>query len=368
MVIYPDAIWLGGRLCPDMAVEHDGATITRIRPCTASERPASGNPAVLIPACTDLQVNGSGGVMLNSAPTVEGIAAIVAAQRAVGTGRVMPTLITTDLETMRQATQAALRAWSGPSRVEGFAGLHLEGPYLNPRRKGTHDPAYMRPFDAELPDMLAPLRAAGMPVKVTLAPEMTGPDPIRQLAAMGVIVSAGHTAATADEAKDAIAAGLSCFTHLYNAMPQMQSRDPGVIAAAINSDCHAGIIADGYHVYWDMIAIACNARPDPRRMFAVSDAMATINGPDHFTLYGERIDVRDGMLVNASGSLAGAHITLLECLRNLVVHVGLPAARAIDMCTDIPNGVIGLEPLALMPGTPLDLCVALDDQWVRRAI
>ncbi|MBT9385199.1 N-acetylglucosamine-6-phosphate deacetylase [Pseudooceanicola sp. CBS1P-1] len=362
-LLLPDRIWRDGALHADLVAEHDGKTLTAIRPRQPGDQ--GQQVALLMPACTDLQVNGSGGVMLNSDPTPEGLAAIVAAQRAVGTGWVMPTLITTSLDQMRQAIAATLAAWTRPGGLPGLAGLHIEGPYLNPARKGTHDAGFIRPFDPELPGLLAPLRAAGIPVMVTLAPERVDPADIRALHELGVVVSAGHTAATAEEARAGIAAGITCFTHLFNAMPQMESRAPGVIAAAINSDCHAGIIVDGHHVHWDMVALACRARPRAGRMFAVSDAMATIGGPDHFTLYGERIDVKDGKLVNAAGSLAGAHVTLLECLRNLVLKVGLPEAEAIAMCTDVPNAVIGQPSPALAPGMPLDLVLALDADWRR---
>ncbi|WP_068118842.1 N-acetylglucosamine-6-phosphate deacetylase [Tropicimonas marinistellae] len=354
-VIVPDLLWRDGRLQSGWAVELGDHGIAALRPAESGETVAL-RPHILMPACTDLQVNGSGGVMLNSDPSPQAIETIVATQRMRGTGWVMPTLITTTLAQMRQATDATIAAWGLP----GLLGLHLEGPYINPVRKGTHDVSQIRPFDPEAMVLLARLRDAGIPVMLTLAPEQVPAETIRTIADLGVVVSGGHTQATVEEARAGIDAGLRCFTHLYNAMPQMQSRAPGVIAAAINSEAYAGIIADGHHVHWDMVALACRARPAPGRMFLVSDAMSTIGGPDHFDLYGERITVREGVLVNAEGSLAGAHIDMVTSLRNLVVHAGLRAEEAIAMATDVPNRAMRLAPPALEPGRARAECLALD--------
>ncbi|WP_116135024.1 N-acetylglucosamine-6-phosphate deacetylase [Tropicimonas sp. IMCC34043] len=357
-LILPELIWHDGALRQGYAVEMGAEGITALRPARPDDRPGA-RPHILMPACTDLQVNGSGGVMLNSEPTVEGLATIVAAQRARGTGWVLPTLITTTLEQMDQAADAVIAAWGMP----GLLGLHFEGPYLNPARKGTHNLAQIRDFDPETIAILSRLRRADIPVMLTLAPERVAADIITRIAQMGVVVSAGHTDATADQARAGLKAGVHCFTHLYNAMPQMQSRAPGVIAAAINSDAYVGFIADGHHVHWDMLALAIRARPLPRRMFVVSDAMSTIGGPDHFELYGERIEVRDGTLVNAAGSLAGAHIDMVESLRNLIVHAGLDPAEAVAMATDVPHHAMRLDPPQLAPGRSRAECLALDADY-----
>ena len=363
LLVAPDHLWLDGRLQGGFAAEMEDGALRRVRPLAAGETPDV-RPHVLMPACTDLQVNGSGGTMLNSEPTPAGIRRIVETQRARGTGWVLPTLITTTPQDMDRAVEAALETWGMP----GFLGLHLEGPHLNPARKGTHDARFMRPFDDATLAALRRLRAGSIPVMLTLAPETVPAERIRAAADLGVVVSAGHTAATADEARQGLSAGVSCFTHLFNAMPPMLSREPGAASAAISSDAYIGIIADGHHVAWEMIALACRARPAERRMFLVSDAMATIGGPDHFTLYGERIEVRDGALINAQGSLAGAHIDMLTSLRNLVHHVGLPLAEAVAMATDNPHRAMGLVPPALDRPLAADEIVALDRTLARMPI
>ncbi|GGG83435.1 N-acetylglucosamine-6-phosphate deacetylase [Salipiger pallidus] len=359
MTLYHAAeAWIDGGYVSDMLIETDGSAITAIRPFGGEVA----TPVRLAgPALTDLQVNGSGGVMLNSAPTAETIAHIVGTQRARGTGWVMPTLITSEAALLAQATEAALEAWGTP----GFLGLHIEGPHLNVARKGTHNPAFIRPFEPETMDAARRLREAGIPVMLTLAPECVPAESITELAGIGVIVSAGHSAATADEAQAGLKAGVSCFTHLYNAMPPMTSRDPGILGAAINSDAYAGIIVDGHHVSWPMVALACRARPEKARMFMVSDAMSTIGGPDHFELYGERIEVRDGALVNAAGSLAGAHVDLVTCLRNGVGHVGLPLHEAYEMAAIVPYDAMNLPRPTLKVGTPVEELLCLDAALAR---
>ncbi|MEF2073980.1 N-acetylglucosamine-6-phosphate deacetylase [Consotaella aegiceratis] len=356
-LLAPTQVWIDGALQDGLAVELSGRAIAAIRPLKPGETPDL-RPHVLMPACTDLQVNGSGGVMLNSQPTVDGIAAIVAAQRGLGTGWVMPTLITDAAERMEAVADAMLAAWG----LEGLLGIHIEGPHINPIRKGTHEAAHIRPMDERTFAVLERLRAAGIPVLLTLAPEIVGAAWIERIADLGVVVSAGHSMATADEARVGLEAGARCFTHLYNAMPQMTSREPGIAAAAINSDAYVGIIVDGHHVSWDMVALAWRARPTARRLFMVSDAMATVGGPDHFELYGRRIEVRGGKLVNAEGSLAGAHVDQLTGLANAVTHVGLPLAEAIAMVTDVPHEALRLTPPRLEVGTTLEEMVALDEE------
>ncbi|MDO5646984.1 N-acetylglucosamine-6-phosphate deacetylase [Paracoccus sp. (in: a-proteobacteria)] len=354
MLISADYIYADGALRPDMAIETDGLTITALRPLGRDT--ADQHHHLIMPACTDLQVNGGGGVMLNSTPTPDGIRAIRDAHARLGTGAILPTVITDTPDIMESAADAII-ACMGEA---GILGIHIEGPHINPVRKGTHNADYIRPLDDRTMAVLRRLRAADVPVLLTLAPEETDLALIRAAADLGVVVSAGHTMATADQARQGMANGVTMFTHLFNAMPQMSSRDPGVIAAAILSDAWCGIIADGIHVDWDMLRIALAARPRDDRTFIVSDAMATVGGPDHFNLYGADIYVRDGRLVNAAGSLAGAHIDMVTSLANLHRHAGVPLDRAIFMATDAPRAAMGLPGLSVAAGTALRDVIGLD--------
>jgi N-acetylglucosamine-6-phosphate deacetylase len=175
---------------------------------------------------------------------------------------------------------------------------------------------------------------------ITVAPEAVSLDQIREMAEIGVIVSLGHTDATAEQAMAAFQAGAGCVTHLFNAMSQIQNRAPGVVGAAINSDVYAGIICDGHHVADSLVGMAIRARPVPDRMFLVSDAMPTVGGSPAFTLYGQTISLDNGRLVNNEGSLAGAHVTMFQAVRRLVSHTGTSLETALRMGTSIPRAVL----------------------------
>lgn len=354
MLIAADQIWAQGLLVAGWAVECSDGRVTALRllgPDTADL-----TVPLLMPGCTDLQVNGGGGVLFNADPSVGGITAIARAHHALGTAQILPTVITDAPEVMEAAAEAVIAAMGQP----GVAGIHIEGPHIAPARRGTHDARFIRPLDGRTMAVLRRLRGAQVPVLLTLAPETTDPALIAEAVGLGVVVSAGHSDASAQQTREALAGGVAMFTHLYNAMPQMTSRAPGIVAAAILSDAWCGLIADGIHVSAEMLAIAINARPQPDRCFLVSDAMPTVGGPDHFTLYGMDIQMRDGALVNPQGALAGAHIDMLGAMRRLIAMTGLPLERAIAMATDLPRQAMRLPPLAVAPGTALRDLVALD--------
>ncbi|WP_342076951.1 N-acetylglucosamine-6-phosphate deacetylase [Yoonia sp. SS1-5] len=357
MLIGVAKLWQQGLLHDQMGIVAQNGTIMEIRPLD-HDTPDHIVPLAL-PYLTDLQVNGGGGVMINSDPTPDGFRTVAAAHRRQGTGTILPTVITDSPDVIARAADAAIRTKGEP----GLAGLHIEGPHIAPDRRGTHDAAHIRPLDLATVTLVEDLRAKDLPVMITLAPELAAPDLFARLVACGAVVAGGHSAATSDETKAALGRGLSCFTHLYNAMPPMTSRMPGILGAALNSDAYAGIIVDGIHVDWDMVRVALRARPRAGLTFAVSDAMATVGGPDHFTLYGQRIAVRDGALVNAEGSLAGAHINLVQSLRNLVTHVGLTLDMAIPMVSDIPRKVMGLPANDIAIGTAVDDMLCLRDDF-----
>ena len=183
---------------------------------------------------------------------------------------------------------------------------------------------------------------------------------ISELAATGAIVSLGHTDATAQQTRAALAAGASCFTHLFNAMSPMVHRMPGVVGAAINSTAFAGIICDGIHVADEMVGLAIRARPVADTTFLVSDAMPTVGGPDHFHLYGQEVHLVDGRLLNAQGSLAGAHVTMAESVARLVNSAGVDKAAALRMAFTVPARVIGRPDLARVAGRDAEDLLVLD--------
>lgn len=353
--IIPERLFDGRDLHEGKALRVEDGQVTAIGAAPAEGRRV---PGIVAPGFIDLQVNGGGGVLLNTDPTPEAMEAIAAAHRRFGTGAILPTVITDAPEVLAAVVDAALEA----KGRKGVIGLHIEGPHISVPRRGTHAPGFVRPMDDSTLDHVRRLRAAGIAVMITLAPEAASTDQIAALAETGAVVSIGHSDTTAEATRAALAAGANCFTHLYNAMSPMLNRAPGVTGAAINSTAYAGIIADGHHVADEMVALALRARPVPDRMFLVSDAMPTVGGPDHFDLYGTPLHLADGMLVNAEGSLAGAHVTQAEGVARLVNVIGLSPQEALRMAISTPAELMGQPELSQVAGRPLSDLLRLDDQ------
>lgn len=296
---------------------------------------------LLAPGFIDAQVNGGGGVLLNDVPTAEAMGRIAAAHRTFGTCRLLPTLVTTNVETTRAALAAARHA--GP----GVAGLHLEGPHLAPARKGIHDERFMRRLsDADL-EML--LSADVGRLLVTVAPEQVAPAQVRRLVDGGVVVSLGHSDATYEQAMALFDAGATGVTHLFNAMSPLQSRAGGLVGAALDACAvWCGIIADGQHVAASTLGIALRAKRAPGRLFLVTDAMPTVGSTATSFRLGERtIDRRGDRLTwtDPSGRevMAGAHLDMATALRFCVDALQVPLEEALRMAALYPAKFLRLD-------------------------
>jgi N-acetylglucosamine-6-phosphate deacetylase len=327
-------------------------------PSSASRRDLGG--AMLLPGFIDTQVNGGGGVLFNDEPTVEGIAAIGAAHRKFGTTGFLPTLISDDLGKVDIAMKAADAAIE--QGLPGVLGIHVEGPFLTLKRKGIHDAAKIRLIDAEGVKLLSsPGRGRTV---ATLAPEKVKPAMIRQLADSGVIVSAGHTNATFEITSEALAHGLTGFTHLFNAMSQLGSREPGVVGAALlDTSSWCGIIVDGRHVDPAVLRIALRCAPMHRFML-VTDAMPSVGAADKsFMLQGRAITVQNGVCMDEDGTLAGSDLDMASAVRNAVQLVGLDLVHAVQMASRNPAAFLGLghELGRIAPGYRASLVLADDD-------
>jgi N-acetylglucosamine-6-phosphate deacetylase len=357
----PDQVFDGATLRAGMALAMSGGVVEALVPISAlppkvhRERMRGTVTAGFL----DLQVNGGGGALVNGSPTPETMMAIAAAHRRFGTVGILPTVITDAPDILDRAVAAMLQVWG----ARGILGLHIEGPHIAVARRGTHAERYVRPLDDRTIAHVTGLRRHGIPVMITLAPEATLPGQIATLVATGAVVSIGHSDATADVTRAALAEGASCFTHLFNAMSPLVNRAPGVTGAAINSNAYAGIICDGHHVADEVVAMAVRARPVPDRMFFVSDAMPTVGGPDHFTLYGEDIRLVGGTLVNADGSLAGAHVTMADSVARAVRVLGLSPETALKMAVTVPAQVIGQPALARLEGRAASDLLVLNADW-----
>lgn len=295
----------------------------------------------LAPGFIDSQVNGGGGILLNNQPDRAGVDQVVAAHRATGTTAMTPTLIS-DSPAVHRAGVAAVQAARAAGNA-GVLGVHLEGPFFEPSRRGTHRADMIRRPDAADLDWLADT-AGQLLTLVTLAPEHLPPGAIAALTRAGALVCAGHTEAGYDQIAAARSEGLRGFTHLYNAMRPLATREPGTVGAALDaSDCWAGIIADGHHVHPASIRVAQRALP-AGRLCLVTDAMATVGSDsDHFELYGERITLREGRLVNAEGALAGSAIGMIDAVRYCHREVGLPLEECLRMASLYPAAFLGQE-------------------------
>ncbi|WP_426701570.1 N-acetylglucosamine-6-phosphate deacetylase [Rhodanobacter sp. Col0626] len=327
----------------DLAVLLDGERIVDLLPPSdprmRAAQPHDLRGAMLLPGFIDVQVNGGGGVLFNEAPTVEALRRIGAAHRRFGTTGFLPTLISDRVEVMREALAAVEQALA--EGVPGVLGIHLEGPYLAPARKGVHDAKYFHVPDSEEMAMLcAPHRGVRL---ITLAPDQVPPASIGVLTAAGLVVCAGHTAADYATTRAALDAGVRGFTHLFNAMTPFGSREPGVVGAALeDATSWCGIIADGHHVHPASLRVAIAAKPRGK-MLLVTDAMPPVGSDDPtYVLNGETILVKDGICQTAQGVLAGSALDMATAVRNTVQLLGLPLDEAVRMASTYPAEFLGL--------------------------
>lgn len=360
----------GGRIFDGTRILEGSAVVLaegRIRAVVAESGVPSGTPVVdlagqlLAPGFIDIQVNGGAGVLFNDQPNPDGIGAIAAAHRRLGTTGLLPTLISDDWEVMTSAAEG-IRT-SVRQGEPGVLGIHFEGPWLNPRRKGAHDAGKLRAPDETTLDLVC---AHGLgSVVVTLAPEMAPPGTIARLAGAGVRVCAGHSAATYEETRAALEEGLTGFTHLFNGMPAMESRAPGIVGAALDDRrSWCGIIVDGHHVHPAMLRTAIAAK-EAGRTILVSDAMPSVGaGHDEFSLGGRIIRVKNGRCTTEDGTLAGSNLHMALAVRNAVEQLGLPIEEALRMASLYPAAFLRLdqERGRIAAGYRADL-VLLDDRF-----
>lgn len=318
--------------------------------------------AVLAPGFIDLQVNGGGGVLLNDDPSVETVRRIATAHRAFGTTGLLPTLITDEPDKMRALADAAPAALTVP----GVLGFHLEGPFINPARPGIHVRRFIRRPDRADAALLARFGAFGRSL-VTLAPELWSAADLARLASAGLTLAAGHSEASALEMRGALAAGVTGVTHLFNAMSQIGPREPGLVGAALGLDgLRAGIICDGLHVDPLNLALAFRVM-GPDRLMLVTDAMALVGAErSSFALQGRPITLRGRRLTDADGTLAGAHLTMIEAVRNARAMMGASLEEALAMASCTPARFLGLGAShgRIAPGHAADL-VAIDREASR---
>ena len=347
-----DGAWL-----PNHGVLIEGSRIAALLPDTAhpaATRIALPPGTLLSPGLIDIQVNGGGGLLFNDHPDQATARAIAAAHRRLGTTSILPTLITD--------TPQAMRAAATVQPEPGILGLHFEGPFLSQARPGVHRPDLIRaPDEADLAFLASLARRTR--ILLTIAPETVPDAQLARLAAAGIILSAGHSAASLERTNDALAAGLTGFTHLFNAMPPLAARAPGIAAAALtHPHSWCAVIADGIHVHPAVLRLLLAAKPD--RTLLVSDAMPpTGTDATAFQLQGRLIHRAAGALRSADGTLAGADICLADAVRFCVRTLALPAAQALTLATAAPAAFLGLSAShgRLAPGQQADLLLLTEN-------
>jgi N-acetylglucosamine-6-phosphate deacetylase len=364
-VLYGARMFDGERLYDHGALVIEGASIGAL--VRFEDRPRGGEEAdlgggILAPGFIDWQINGGGGALFNADPTVKGIAAIAAAHRRAGVTAFLPTVVTDAPRVLIEALAAAREA---RTHVPGALGIHVEGPFIDRRRKGVHRAEFIRPMLDSDVDALIGAHAGAM--VVTLAPVSVSLERIARLAKAGIVVSLGHSDASAEEAEGVFGAGASAVTHLYNAMSQLASRAPGVVGAALaDPRIICGLIADGEHAHPAAYRAAFAAK-GARGIALVSDAMPpAAGGPDIFELQGRRMTRVGNKLVAEDGALAGAAITMRDALDYAVRTLLIALPDALMMATLTPARLLRVDDRIgrLAPGYCADLVHLTDDLQV----
>ncbi len=290
--------------------------------------------AIIAPGFVDLQLNGCGGVLLNDALTPETLKTMHRTNLRSGCTSFLPTLITTSEQDML-ATMRMIEAFRADKGEASVIGLHLEGPYINKKRKGIHNELEIKALTPQMRNALEAF-ARKTPLMLTLAPECVEEEDIRSLSQAGVVVSLGHSDGTYEDGKRGVHAGARAATHLFNAMSPWLGRNPGVVGAIFDSPSLAcGMIADGHHVHYASLALAKQIKQE--QCFLVTDATPPV-GTDmtEFPFGGQTVYVRNGMCVNADGTLGGSALTMIEAVANGVRHVGWTLEETLRMAALYP--------------------------------
>lgn len=321
---------------------------------------------LVVPGYIDLQVNGGGGALFNDSPSVEKLKTIMLAHAKFGTTAMMPTLITDKIEVMQQAANAIAQAIS--EGIPGIVGIHFEGPHLSVAKKGTHCADYIRPI-SDVEWQVLSRKDIGQ-VIVTLAPETVSADDISRMVKLGIKVCLGHTNADYQTAQQAIDAGATGFTHLFNAMSPLQGREPGVVGAALlNNNTSCGLIVDGFHVDYASCKLAIQAKPQGK-VFLVTDAMPPV-GTDQtqFALYDRTVYVDNGKLTSTTGELAGSSLDMANAVKNTHEKLGIPLDEALRMGSLYPAQYLYKKQAVtrgeLVLGKYADMAVLNDDLSVK---
>lgn len=357
-VTYVNArIFTGDEILENHAVTTYEGKITSIMPL--AERATAGKEidlqgGLLAPAFIDLQIYGGNEHLFSLYPSVTSLAATVAYSKGGGAAWIMPTVATISPEIMLESMKAVRAYWEQGG--QGVLGLHLEGPFINPAKKGAHLEKYIHAPTQE--DINWILENGSDVVKIiTLAPECCDPELVRQLAVAGIVVFAGHSNATYAQAYTSFDNGIHHATHLFNAMSPLESRAPGIVGAIYDHpQVCASVVADGIHV--DFASIRISKKIMKERLFLITDA--TEESREGVYVYIREKD----RFVSATGVLSGSRLTMTKAVRNCVEQVGIPLEEALRMASLYPARAIGREQTFGRIAVGYDAAlVAIDSNW-----
>ncbi|NEU08963.1 N-acetylglucosamine-6-phosphate deacetylase [Flavihumibacter sp. R14] len=286
----------------------------------------------IAPGLIDLQIYGSGGELFGGKPTVEALAQMESDLFKQGTTGFLATVATNSPEIVEQAISAA-KAFRSNSKGN-FLGLHLEGPYLNSKRKGAHPEKFIK--KATVSELKRWVDAAEGEIRImTIAPELQDQEVLDYLAAENIVISAGHSNASYQEGLSFFGDKVTAATHLFNAMPPLHHREPGLVAAIFRQKPFTSIIADGIHVSYPMIEIAKRQLAD--KLFLITDAVtATSEGIYPHILNGDRYVMPDG-------TLSGSNLSMWQAVKNCVSFAGIELEEAIRMASAYPAAAISRQ-------------------------
>ena len=336
-------IFNGHKFLKDQIVRIRGGKIEAISENTAPRQSGVQNIDLdghyLVPAFIDLQVNGGNSAFFTKDLNLESLQQIGSANIERGTLYHLPTLVTTSIDNILNALDCVREAMKDPEL--GILGMHLEGPFLNPQKKGAHSPAYLQKPTDELLDKIL-TAGEGVLKMITIAPELFTEAQLTKLRDSDLLIAAGHSMATFREATQFFGQGVKMATHLFNAMSPFQSREPGLVGASFaHPSACASIIVDGDHVDFESVKIAYRLMKG--RLFLVSDAYFIGENRTHFNYQGLDIYFKEGKYVTSEGVLAGAKIAMLECFQNCVHKVQIPLEEALRMAALYPARMLGLD-------------------------
>lgn len=337
--IFAYKVYTGAEVLENQLLHITEGNITAINSCKIAPSETK-RVECLAPGFFDIHINGGEYHHFTHKPDEETIRDISDASRTTGTAYTLPTLITSSTENILKGIEA-MKHFIKENPDSGVLGMHLEGPFLNLKKRGAHLTEFVRkPSDSELKEIID--YGKDVVKLITIAPEEFTDSQLELLLESGIVVSAGHSNATYQEAKQSFDKGIQLVTHLYNAMSAFGHREPGLVGATFDSgSVYAPIILDGVHCDFAAARIAYQQKKD--KLLLISDALFLGQKVERFQWGGFDAVLKDGKYTNSEGNLAGGAVSLGDTVRNAVKEVGIPLQEAIEMATIRPATALGME-------------------------